>query len=528
MKKITLFTFLVAATTLSFATNYYVNPTGSNAKNGLTTANAFQTINYAATKTAAGDTVFIMNGTYTNTYQGVNVADVYISGTAANRIVFTNFAGHKPLIKLGGNNWGGIAIQGADYIVIDGITIIGNNDAITLQYAQAQKTNTNNPATSANGIGITKEYGNAANFPHHNTIRNCTISKCGGGGIYTYNADYTTIENNTVSECGWYSPYGNSGISMYQSWNSDASTGIKNFIVGNTCYRNEEYIPFFVQGIITDGNGIIIDDFRNTQNNSTLGNYMAQTYIANNLVFDNGGRGIHVYSSDKVIIVNNTCYRNCQSPTLKDGEFTAYDADKITFINNIALPSSGVPPMDRSPTSTSNITVDHNLWAANSNLANPFGTNTGVGAPNFIAPAINPISANFRLLTTSAAKNAGTRLYAPTTDKDGIARSLTDSVDIGCYEFRTPTSLADIEKIQNTLFLFPNPASTIISFKIAIDRPLNITIYDNLGRKMHANQVVYSNEKATLDVSHLENGVYFIKVLNKNKVIEMGRFLKTK
>jgi hypothetical protein len=184
--------------------------------------------------------------------------------------------------------------------------------------------------------------------------------------------------------------------------------------------------------------------------------------------------------------------------------------------------------MDRSPTSTSNITVDHNLWAANSNLANPFGTNTGVGAPNFIAPAINPISANFRLLTTSAAKNAGTRLYAPTTDKDGIARSLTDSVDIGCYEFRTPTSLADIEKIQNTLFLFPNPASTIISFKIAIDRPLNITIYDNLGRKMHANQVVYSNEKATLDVSHLENGVYFIKVLNKNKVIEMGRFLKTK
>jgi parallel beta-helix repeat protein len=503
-----------------------VSPAGSNTNNGLTISTAFQTLNYAANQTSAGDTVFVLNGTYTNLNASSNVMDIYNSGTAVNSIVYMNYPGHAPVIKLNANNWSGIAIQGSDYIVVDGFRIIGNNDAITLPYAQAEQLNTNNPATSGNGIGITREYGNDENKPHHIIIRNCTISKCGGAGIYGYRADYTTIENNIIFECAWYAPYGNSGISLYQNWNSDSTDVFRNFIIGNTCYRNENYIPFIAVGSITDGNGIIIDDFRNTQNNSTQGIYLGKTYIANNLIYDNGGRGIHVYLSDNVMIVNNTCYHNCQSPAIQDGEYTAYDSDSISFVNNIAFPSAGIPPIDKSNTST-NLTVDHNLWATNSNLANPFGTNTITGNPNFILPSTNPTIADFHLQATSNAINAGTNLNAPITDKDGLIR--TSPVDIGCYEYQESLNILDNLSESNRLNVYPNPASYNIALLTNSNENNEFEIYiSNVNGKSILQTCKYSNNGfIKLDIADLCNGIYFIKTVNKsNNSVTINKFFK--
>lgn len=106
MKQV-LFTLFTITTTHSFATNYYVSQAGSNSNNGLASTSAFRTINYAASQTAAGDTVFIMNGTYTNSNSASNVVDIYHSGTVVNRIVYINYPTHSPTIKMYSNNWGG-------------------------------------------------------------------------------------------------------------------------------------------------------------------------------------------------------------------------------------------------------------------------------------------------------------------------------------------------------------------------------------------------------------------------------------
>ena len=519
--------FLVFCYYNSFATNYYVSPSGSNTNNGLTISTAFQTLNYASGQTSAGDTVFVLNGTYTNLSSNSNVFNIYNSGTAVNNIVFRNYPGHSPLIKLNANNWSGIVIQGADYITIDGFTIVGNNDSITLAYAIAEQLNTNNPATSGNGIGITREYNNITNKPHHNIIRNCTISKCGGAGIYGYRADYTTIENNTIFECAWYAPYGNSGISLYQCWNSDSLDIIKNYIIGNTCYRNENYIPFIAVGSITDGNGIIIDDGRNTQNSSTQGVYLGKTYVANNLIYNNGGRGIHVYLSDKVVIVNNTCYQNCQSPAIQDGEYTAYSTDSISFINNIAFPASGIPPIDKSNTTTTNLTVDHNLWATNSSLANPIGTNSITGNPNFILPSTNPSIADFHLQAISNAINAGTNSNAPFTDKDGLIR--TSPIDIGCYEYQLPLNVSDNLLVINKFSVYPNPASNSITLQTNLNESKEFEIYiSNVSGQVILQNNWYSNNGLIkLDIAELCNGVYFIKVVDKsNNSMTTTKFFK--
>src|ERR1035438_4869971 len=412
----------------AFSTVYYVSPTGNNTS-GLSPATAFQTMQQAADIAQSGDTVLVMNGTYTNSQFGVNVVTIKTKATPAQWLVFKNYPGHAPVIQLTAN-WQGISLEAAAYIIIDGFTVIGNNDNITLAYAQSQQNNPGNPLTSGNGISIKTQYLNASNMSHHIVVRNCIVKKCGGGGIGSGSADYITIDNNTVSECGWYGPYDASAISLYQNWNSDGVIGTKNFITNNTCFNNRDYIPDMFTGSITDGNGIIIDDSRNTQNNSTLGPYKSTTYIANNVVFGNGGRGVHIFSSDNVIAVNNTCYYNCQSPEVASSELSAIYAGNVSFINNIAFPHDKLSPL--SQYQSTGITAGHNLLAANANIADPQGTNTITGNPLFITASINYQQANFHLQSGSIAISAGTKTDAPATDHDGNSRD--SAIDIGAYQ----------------------------------------------------------------------------------------------
>ncbi len=152
-----LFFFLVFAISDIQATNYYVSPTSSNSYDGLTPATAFQTLQFAAYQTNPGDTVFAMAGTYTNMVHAATVLKIYNSGTSANWIVYKNYPGDTPIIKLY-DQWCGISVEGSDYIVIDGFTVIGNNDSITLAYAQSHQDSLNDPSTSGNGIGIGSQY----------------------------------------------------------------------------------------------------------------------------------------------------------------------------------------------------------------------------------------------------------------------------------------------------------------------------------------------------------------------------------
>lgn len=305
---------------------------------------------------------------------------------------------------------------------------------------------------------------------------------------------------------------------MYQNWNSDTETTIKNYVIGNTCYRNENYIPFVFVGSITDGNGIILDDARNTQNNSTQGTYLAKTYIANNLVFDNGGRGIHVFLSDNVIVANNTCHQNCQSSSVQDGELTASAADNVKFVNNIASPSTGISPVNAS-NETNNLVVENNLWTTNSDLAFPLGTNTVTASADFILPSIDIEMADFRLKESSLAINAGTENDAPTRDKDGNNR--WQQTDIGCYEYQPQTVLSlenNLEReLESTLLVYPNPVKDkfTIEIKNNISQLLEICVFDALGVEIKGLSETIHHNKIEIDSRELVAGIYFLKLNDK-------------
>ncbi|MEM1326521.1 MAG: right-handed parallel beta-helix repeat-containing protein [Bacteroidota bacterium] len=430
------FLFILLAQT-AFATNYYVQSTGSNSNNGLTPNTPFQDIQTAADLTLPGDTVFVMNGIYSNEFTWQDVVNIRRSGTANAWIVYTNYANHTPKLEFDG--WHGFKIEGTgsgvSYIEISGFEIEGNNSNISLNDALNQPGGCNDlngsPDGFYNGNGIATD-GRFEGQNHHIRILDCKIYNCGGNGISAIHSDYITIENCEVYNNAWYSIYGTSGISFYQLWNFDNSNTTRNIIRNNRIYGNRMFVLWIdAPCAITDGNGIIIDDSKNTQNGSTLGVYTGTTLIENNIVYENGGRGIHVFESDKVTILNNTTYANGQSPEISDGEITAIFSDDVKVYNNILYAKSG--ERLNSVSGSSNVTYDYNL-NFNSNSYDQLGSNSLIGQdPLFV----NLANRNFRLSFNSPAVDAGTATAGCYALKDFSCknRPLGAGVDMGAYEY---------------------------------------------------------------------------------------------
>ncbi|MEH2240944.1 right-handed parallel beta-helix repeat-containing protein [Nostoc sp.] len=366
---------------------YYVSGIGNDKNSGLSSTSAFRTIQKAANLTNPGDTVLIMNGVYTNAKPKGEVVSITRSGTANAWIKFKAYPGHSP--KLRHNGWNGILIQnGASYIEVNGLEVIGNNANVTLDYAMSEKSNKLNPLTNGNCINID---GRKNGHVHHIRILNNKVHECGGVGIAAIESDYVTVDRNVVFDNAWYSVYAASGISMLSNWNFDSYRGYKMFITKNKVYNNREYIPWIKTGTITDGNGIIIDS-TNVQNNSKVGAYKGYTLVKNNLTFNNGGSGIHAYYSARVDIVNNTAFLNNQTPELKLGQIFTQTASDVKILNNIlyAFPGKNV----NSNTKGTNVIYDYNIYL-NTSSVSVKGSHDIVADADFIKahPSLKKIAA---------------------------------------------------------------------------------------------------------------------------------------
>jgi parallel beta-helix repeat protein len=342
-------------------TTYYVSARGNDNNSGLSSSSAFRTIQKAANLTNPGDTVLIMNGVYTNANPKGQIVLINRSGTANAWIKFKAYPGHSPKLRL--NGWNAVLINnGASYIEVNGLEIIGNNANVTLEYAMSRKNNKLNPLTNGNCITVD---GSKNGHTHHIHILNNKVHDC-GGGIGTFQSDYITVDNNEVYNNAWYSVYGCSGISMLNNWNSDRSQGYKMFVRNNKIYNNRQYLPAINHKTITDGNGIIIDTSRNNQENSKLDAYQGRTLIQNNLTFKNGGSGIHAFKSDHIDIVNNTAFLNNQTPELNGGQISTNTASDIQVLRNILSAPSGKNV--NSKNQIRNVVYDYNIYVKPSSV----------------------------------------------------------------------------------------------------------------------------------------------------------------
>lgn len=129
----------------------------------------------------------------------------------------------------------------------------------------------------------------------------------------------------------------------------------------------------------TDGNGIILDTFNKNA-------YTGRTLVANNIVFNIGGRGIHALNSAYIDVFGNTVYRNGTEAITGEGEISTQRSKFIRVHNNILVAARDRPLTNYNPVTDSNIDISYNLFYGGNRLQATTGdTGNLVADPRFVA-----------------------------------------------------------------------------------------------------------------------------------------------
>lgn len=445
------FALLLFLPLFTSATTWHVSGTGNDANDGKTPKTAFRSLQKAADLVEPGDVVLIGNGTYTNGEKGNGSAVLNItrSGKPDAWITWKARPGHTPEVRPVG--WCGIQISGS-YNVIDGLTVIGNNDSIVLLKAQedAKKT-TPDPYFNTNGIFFNGRNNKPDEKPHHLIIRHCVVGKCAGGGIVGIEMDYLTVEDCKVFDNAWFMRYGGSGITTLNNWAFDDAPGYHIVIQRNFVWNNKTLVPWEKIGKLSDGNGIILDVTDQARTGATNPNadaavkpdatpaptapekpkrpeWKGRALIANNVSCYNGGSGIHTFRTKYVDIINNTTYWNGQIVGYQ--ELFPNNSEDVVIMNNII-----VPRPDGKVTSNNkntNIRWDYNVYSVEQDVFK--GPNDIVADPRFINIQPDPTKGNFKLTKDSRAVNSGSADVPLLTDILGKARPKSTGRDRGAFE----------------------------------------------------------------------------------------------
>lgn len=412
----------------------FVSPSGSDQNVG-TEQSPFSTFNEIFRKIrdlGAGDVIVAKPGVY---HEAVMVS---AGGDASANLTIRSEVPHGAIIRSPRNSYSAISIL-RNFVTIDGFDV------------QSGGTGHGIEATFIDGD-------NRRNGPHHIIIRNTICHDNAGSGISLSYGDFYLVENNLCyGNCATNS-YQGSGISVYAARAVEGAERLRIIIRGNTCHSN---MALVLPGDVphSDGNGIIIDDLRNTQLRYPSGTYPYTTLVENNLCYLNGGKGIHVFLSENVVVRNNTaCYNNRdpKNPATWRGELSNVDSNHCVWVNNIGVAKRTTNPANSAilDASTSgspnsdvvwmrNLTFDGRVgspsvtqWPGNPTLVSqsPYRNIFGKD-PQFVNAVAIDTDADFRLLKSSPAIDAGTAAYGISSlDRKGDPRNQGRRVDLGAFE----------------------------------------------------------------------------------------------
>ncbi len=407
----------IPATAEATGGTYWVATTGSDTTGDGSYENPWRTINYAVNRKdlGAGDEVVVRPGVYEERVLFWNTG-----GSSEGQFTLRSEVPGAAQIRPTAEQMYPVIVR-TDYVTVDGFDVQSNG-------------------VTAGGIWVSEA--------SHTVIRNNIVHDSGGGGIGTHKAEFTVIDGNTVYGNATTHPNHGSGISILEAANVSKDTtteGFRTIITNNVVYGN--YTGPTVTENHTDGNGIIIDRLADNEGEK----YLYPTLIENNLVYENGGRGIHVWYSDYVTVRNNTVANN-QWDTLATsswrGELSNANGSHNTWVNNIAIVNTGTNAQNYAIGNLAGggETNENVVWENNLTFNGTVGvasvrTAGGASAPSAsenllgVDPKItNGAGADFTLLPNSPALNAGTSAFGLSpVDIDGETRTV-GTVDIGAYE----------------------------------------------------------------------------------------------
>ena len=394
-------------------TTYYVSSEVGNNNNAGTSASApLASLQTAANLVKPGDTVEVINGTYTAPFYG-DALDITTSGTASAPITFEAAPGATPVIDSSGG-WNAIKVT-ASYITIKGFTVVGDAAKYTLSSALAGYS-TGSSQLDGNGIVVVSSSG--VPLPNHVTIENNTVYNEPGGGIDTGGADYVQILNNVVHNNGNWSAFGCSGISITTSQNLNSAAGAHIVVSGNLVYDNAQLVPTDGAGKILDGEGIILD---------TNPNYTNEILVENNTIYGNGSTGIASFLTNGAVITGNTVYGNDTQNVqpASDAQIDINQSTDTVTNNNTSNPNVAAPLLSGGAVNANGSVTLTGTAAAGSTVSVSDGGSSALGTTT--ASTAGAWSFTTTILAAGAYKFSATDTTSVGTSKASTALGLTVS-----------------------------------------------------------------------------------------------------
>lgn len=497
-KKIFLLIFLFLPSFMFSQNTYYVSVNGDDSNDGLSVNTAFATIQHAADIVSPGDSVLVLQGSYTG-------FDLRTGGTQASQIVFKAADNNVVINNPNSVTNDGINIEEADWITIDGFQVI-NQPRAGIRTAVSDFVTIKNNTCNSNG-----RWGIFTGFTDDILIENNTCSNSGAEhGIYVSNSgDRPVVRNNTC--------FGNNGCGI--QLNADLSQGgdgiISNAVIEGNILRDNCY---------NGGSAINLDGVQ-------------ESLIYNNLLYNNHSTGIALFMIDGAGGSKNNKVYNNTILVPSDGRWAVIavgGSTGDTLYNNILINDHsfrGSIAFDQA--SEAGFYSDYNLLEnrlsnddGNSNMTLAEWQNLGYDAHSFLVDAedlifVDPASSDFHLKTDSQPIDIGSSYVSPvvTKDLDNIPRPQGNGYDIGAYEFFTPASVE--ENIQTPEFQlyqnYPNPfnPTTRISYQLKERSFISLKVFNILGREV---TILVNEEKpagryeVNFDGSSLSSGIYFYQL----------------
>lgn len=319
-----------SATTVYYTAlrNFYIATNGNDPPTGTgSQINPWKTLQGANNSGVlrAGDVVNVGGGTYTvSGVVGLTAGGNTNSTTGF--VVYRSAAGPGAAkIVASGGNFDVIQATG-NYLMVDGLEINGGNAS-----------------------GGTRTGSGLVSLGHHFNALNNIIHDCGGSGIQANYKDWYIFDGNTCYNNARYNTFQTSGISIYEPGvvaytpsAADLAATYHIIVQNNITHDNGEYgIPGTSH---TDGNGIILDDFLDAQGNNpnipANTAYPFQAVAQFNTSYNNGGRGVHVFSSQHCLVQHNIAYGNVLDLGLtgtERGDICCVDSVNCSFLNNKSM-----------------------------------------------------------------------------------------------------------------------------------------------------------------------------------------------
>ncbi|HYX37819.1 MAG TPA: right-handed parallel beta-helix repeat-containing protein [Oligoflexus sp.] len=405
-------------------TIFFVSANTGNDNNPGTEALPWKSLQHAHKRLQPGQTVLVKAGEYRS--KNFAVLAITNSGRPDAWITYRNFPGQRPAIRSTVRaNWSGIDVRHASYIVIDGFEFIGHSSEVNLKEALAEM---RKPTPYASSSGISVESRDLKKpIAHHVIIRNNYIHDHPLAGIGINGADYVTLDNNRVAYNSRFSSYGGSGISILVPRDSDKNTTAYKFIVRNNVSKgnsNEVACGCYGYKQPTDGNGIILDSYKA---------YKGRTLIANNLVYNNGGRGMHIFHAGNADVFFNTSVRNSKIAITGDGEITVVESKNVRVRDNIMVARDDRPV--NSTRKSQNVDFSYNIVSGGTRFAATNNDTNRLDTDPLFVNGDGSQSAGFALRPDSPAiDSASGTVPSPGNDLYLGARGQGSLADVGALE----------------------------------------------------------------------------------------------